>query len=289
MSTIGFIGVGAMGGPMASNLLAAGHALRVFNRDRAKTRPFAEQGATVVESPAEAARGAEFVVAMVSDDDATRAVMLGDGGVFPAAAAGTIVADASTITPGTARALAQAGAERGIAYLDAPVTGSIPQARDRELVFMVGGDAAAFERAQPILLQMGKAARLIGGSGAGATLKLINNMLSGTLTAALAETAAVAEAAGIDPATVVEVLSEGAAGSRLVRNKMPKMFRRDFTPMFQLELMEKDLRYFLQLAQEVGVAASLASLAHDRFRAARDADLGKLDTAALILQTSRRR
>lgn len=286
MSRIGFIGLGAMGAPMALNLHAAGHELRVWNRDRAKSRPFADHGITVVESPAAAAADAEFVVSMVADDVATRHVMLGTNGVLETAAAGTVIVDSSTNTPGAAREVAGAAAARGVEYLDAPVTGSIAQSQNRELVFIAGGSTAAFAKAQPVLGAMGRLARHVGPSGAGATLKLVNNMLSGTLTVALAETAAVAEAAGLDPATVVEILGEGAAGSRLVKVKMPKMFNRDFTPQFQLELMDKDLRYFLTLAQELDVPAPFASLARSRYQAARRANLGKLDTSAMILQAT---
>ncbi len=149
--TVAFIGLGAMGAPMASNLLAAGFALRVFNRRAERARPFAELGATVCASVAEAVQGARFVVSIVSDDDATRAVMLAEGGVVASAAPATIVVDSSTNTPAMAREVAQAAAARGLAYLDAPVSGSVPQSRNRELVFMAGGDAAAFDAVRPLL------------------------------------------------------------------------------------------------------------------------------------------
>src|SRR6185369_2497924 len=139
MSTVAFIGVGAMGSRMAMNLHAAGHKLRVFNRDKAKTKPFAEKGIEVCESPAAAAKGAEFVCSIVSDDVATREVMLGASGVFSSAAAGTIVLDSSTNTPAMSREAAKAAAAKGIAYLDAPVSGSLAQAQGKELVILVGG------------------------------------------------------------------------------------------------------------------------------------------------------
>jgi 3-hydroxyisobutyrate dehydrogenase len=268
---------------MAMNLHAAGHGLRVWNRDRAKARPFADRGIVVVDSPAAAAAGADFVVSIVSDDAATRQVMLGANGVLETASAGTVIVDSSTNTPGAAREVAAAAAARGVDYLDAPVVGSIPQATNHELVFIVGGTPGAYARAQPLFAAMGKMDRHIGPSGAGATLKLINNMLSGSLTAAVAESAAVAEAAGLDPQAVVEILSEGAAGCRLVKTKLPKMFKRDFAPQFQLALMEKDLRYFLALAQELDVPSPIASLARSQYQAARRANLGSLDTAAMML------
>jgi 3-hydroxyisobutyrate dehydrogenase len=286
MSTIAFIGLGAMGSRMAMNLHAAGFKLRVFNRDRTKARPFADKGIEVCVSPAAAANGAEFVCSIVSDDVATREVMLGANGVVGAAAPGTIILDSSTNTPAMAREAARAAAAKGVFYLDAPVSGSLAQAQGRELVILVGGDQAAFDKAQPVLLAMGRMARRIGDSGAGATLKLINNMLSASLTAAIAEAAQAAEAANLDRDATMEVLNEGAAGSRLMKTKLPKMFKRDFTPQFQLELMDKDLRYFLALAQEVDRPAPIASLVRSQYQAARRAELGKLDSCAVFLQAA---
>ena len=286
MSTVAFIGLGAMGSRMAMNLHAAGHKLRVYNRDRAKTKPFADKGIEVCDTPAAAAKGAEFVCSIVSDDIATREVMLGANGVVGAAAAGTIILDSSTNTPAMSREVAKAAAARGVIYLDTPVSGSILQAQGKELVILVGGDKAAFDMAQPVLSAMGRMVRRIGDSGAGATLKLINNMMSASLTAAIAEAAQMAEAANLDKDAALEVLAEGAAGSRLMKTKLPKMFKRDFSPQFALELMEKDLRYFLALATEVDRPAPIASLVRSQYLAAKRARLGKLDTAALFLHVS---
>lgn len=285
MSTVAFIGLGAMGSRMAMNLHAAGHKLRVFNRDKSKAKPFAEKGVEVCDSPAAAAKGAEFVCSIVSDDIATREVMLGSAGVIGAAAKGTIILDSSTNTPAMAREAAQAAAARGLTYLDAPVSGSLAQAQGKELVILVGGDKAAFDKALPVLGAMGRMVRRIGDSGAGATLKLINNMLSATLTAAIAEAAQAAEAASLDREATMEVLAEGAAGSRLMKTKLPKIFKRDFSPQFHLELMDKDLRYFLALAQELDRPAPIASLVRSQYQAAKR-EFGKLDSCAVFLQAS---
>jgi 3-hydroxyisobutyrate dehydrogenase-like beta-hydroxyacid dehydrogenase len=153
---------------------------------------------------------------------------------------------------------------------------------------MVGGERAAFERAQPLFAAMGRQTSYMGASGSGASIKLINNMLSGTVSTALAEALAVAEAAGLDAKAVQEVLGEGAAASRLLKGKMPKMLGRDFSPQFQLSLMEKDLRYFLALAQSVDVPAPIASLVRSQLQSARRAGLGGLDVAAVYLQSSGR-
>jgi len=286
MTTVAFLGLGAMGSRMAVNLQAAGFALRVYNRDRAKAKPLADKGAQACDTPAAAVQGASFVVSMVADDVATRAVMLGADGAVAAATAGAIIIDSSTNTPGMAREVAQAAAARRVQYLDAPVSGSLAQAQGKELVFMVGGEKVAFERAQPVLAAMGRMAKYMGGSGTGATIKLINNMLSGAATAAIAEAVITAEAAGLDRAATLEVLAEGAAGSRLLKTRMPKMFSRDFAPQFQLQLMEKDLRYFLLLAQELDRPMPVASLVRSQFQAARRGSLGALDSSALFLQAA---
>ena len=275
-----------MGSRMALNLHAAGHVLKVFNRNKEKTKPFADKGVQICDSPAAATKGAEFVCSIVSDDIATREVMLGANGVVGAAAAGTIILDSSTNTPAMAREVAFDARAKGIFYLDAPVSGSLAQAQGKELVILVGGDKAAFDKAQPVLSAMGRMVRRIGDSGAGATLKLINNMLSASLTAAIAEAAQMAEAANLDRDAALEVLGEGAAGSRLMKTKLPKMFKRDFSPQFQLELMDKDLRYFLALAQELDRPAPIASLVRSQYQAARRAQLGKLDSCAVFLQAA---
>ena len=146
MTTVAFIGLGAMGSRMAANLISAGFTLRAWNRDAAKAKPLADKGASVAGSPADAVRGAAFVVSMVADDAATRQVLLGEGGVLGAAAPGTIVLDCSTNTPAMAREVAAAAAAKRVIHLDSPVSGSLPQAQAKELVFMVGGDKAPSTR-----------------------------------------------------------------------------------------------------------------------------------------------
>ena len=285
-STVAFVGLGAMGAPMARNLLKAGFLLRVWNRSPARAQSLAQPGVTACASLADAVNGAQFVVAIVADDEATRAVMLAPDGVIANAAPGTVVIDSSTNTPALARAVASAAAARGVAYLDAPVAGSVPQATSGELVFMVGGDAQAIATAQPVLAAMGRQVIPMGASGQGATIKLINNMLSAALNTALSEAVSVAQAAGLDPESVTQLLCEGPAGSRLTRTKLPKIFKRDFSPQFQLGLMEKDMRYFLALAQELDRPVPMASFARSQLQAARRAGLGELDVCAVFCQVA---
>ncbi len=286
MTTVAFIGLGAMGSRMALNLIEAGYKLRVYNRDRTKARDAAAKGAEVCDTPAAAAKGASFVVSIVADDNATREVMLGTGGVLAGAVAGTTIIDSSTITPAMAREVAKAATAKGCSYLDSPVSGSLAQAAGKELVFMVGGAQDAFDRAQPVYAAMGKLTQRLGDSGTGATIKLINNMLSGSFQALIAEAAMVAEAAGLDREAAMAVLAEGATSCRMLKTKLPKVFKRDFTPQFQLELMEKDLRYFVSLAQEMDRPVPLASLVRSQFQAGRRANLGKLDACAVFLQAA---
>jgi 2-hydroxy-3-oxopropionate reductase len=284
--TVAFIGLGAMGAPMASNLIDAGFTLRAFNRNPARAKALADRGAIVCTSIAEAVRGARFVVSMVSDDQATADVMLSPGGVIAQASAGTIILDASTNTPTMTAEVARAAQAAGLRHLDTPVSGSTGQARNRELVFMVGGDATTLEEARPVLAAMGRLTVHAGASGAGATIKLVNNMISGSMNAALAEAMSIVKAAGIDEATAQQILGEGAAASRLTKAKMPKMLTGEFSPQFQLGLMEKDLRYFLALAQQVDRPAPICSLVQSQFQAARRAGLGGLDVSAIYLQAT---
>lgn len=284
---VAFIGLGAMGAPMASSLLDAGIPLRVYNRTPQRAQALAERGATVCASIAEAVRGAHIVVSMVSDDEATRSVMLGPGGVIASAAPDTLIVDSSTNTPALAKTIAAEALRAGQMHLDAPVSGSVAQARDRELVFMVGGEGHALERARPLLKAMGRMIVHVGPSGAGATMKLIHNMLSGTMIAAIAEAISVAQSTGVDTEAARLVLCEGAAGSRLTRTKIPKMLAGDYSPQFRLELLDKDLRYFLALAEEVDRPVPISALVRSQLQAARRAGLGSLDASAIILHISR--
>ena len=279
--TIGFIGLGAMGSLMADNLLQAGHALRVWNRTPARCTPLVERGAQACSSPAQTAQGADFVVSMVADDAATAEVMLGTGGVLDTFR-GQAIIDCSTNSPVMARRVAQAASAHHTAYLDAPVSGSLAQARGRELVFMVGGAALAVTAAMPLFEAMGRMVRHMGDSGSGATVKLINNMMSGTVNAAIAEAVSVAEAAGLDVMQVGELLAEGAAGCRLMKTKIPKIAARDFSPQFQLGLMDKDLRYFLDMARELDRPVPMASAARHQMQTARLAGLGTQDVSAVF-------
>jgi 3-hydroxyisobutyrate dehydrogenase-like beta-hydroxyacid dehydrogenase len=248
---IGFIGLGTMGLGMAQCLLGAGHTLVAYNRTASRGEPLKAKGATLVSSPQEAATDAEVVITMLSDDPAVEEILLGERGVMRSAKKGTLFIDSSTVTPGLSRRCAQEAKQLGLRFLDAPVTGSRNEAANGKLVFIVGGEKSDYDAAAPLFDVMGQARFYFGPSGSGATVKLCNNAISATLTTAMAESATLVKASGVDQKAALEFLSEhGAFACRLSRNKLPKMFSGDFSPNFQLKLMAKDVRYFLALANE---------------------------------------
>jgi 3-hydroxyisobutyrate dehydrogenase-like beta-hydroxyacid dehydrogenase len=248
---IGFIGLGTMGLGMAQCLLGAGHTLVAYNRTASRGEPLKTKGATLVSSPQETATDAEVVITMLSDDPAVEEMLLGERGVLRSAKKGTLFIDSSTVTPGLSRRCAQEAKALGLRFLDAPVTGSRNEAANGKLVFIVGGEKSDYEAAAPLFDVMGQARFYFGPAGSGATVKLCNNAISATLTTAMAESATLVKASGVDQKAALEFLSEhGAFACRLSRNKLPKMFSGDFSPNFQLKLMAKDVRYFLALANE---------------------------------------
>lgn len=287
MTTICWIGLGAMGTPMARNLLAAGFTLRVFNRQGARAAALVEAGATQHASPAAAAAGCHFICSMVSDDEAVRAVLLSAGtGALAGAAPGAVLLDFSTVSPRCARDVHAASARAGCSFLECPVLGPPLHAASRELIIMAGGEAATFARAAPVLSALGRLVRHVGPAGAGAALKLVNNMLSGVMTAAIGEAALAIEAAGIDGDIATELLGQGAAGSRITRTKLPLMLQRRFAPQFALALMEKDQRYFQDMAGAAGLPCPVAAAARAQFAAAKRSGLGALDAGAVFLQAA---
>jgi 3-hydroxyisobutyrate dehydrogenase-like beta-hydroxyacid dehydrogenase len=251
---VAFIGTGKMGLPMAGNVLRAGHELTVFNRTLSRCDPLRDDGATVAASAAEAVREAEVLVTMLADPAAVEAQIVGDEQVLADAPAGLVWLEMSTIGPIAAREFAGRVAGAGIAMLDAPVSGSIAVAEAAALVSMVGGEGEALERARPVLEAMTKAHFHLGGSGAGAAMKLAVNVLVASQTVAISEALVLAEAAGIERADAYEVIAAGALASPFVNYKKAAFLDPDGTPAaFALDLMSKDLR----LALEQGEAAGL--------------------------------
>jgi 3-hydroxyisobutyrate dehydrogenase len=279
---VALIGLGLMGTGMARRLLGAGFPLTVYNRNPERAAPLADEGAHVAASPREAAARADVVLSMVSDDVAARAVWLGEQGALAGAARGTVLVDCSTVSVAWIEELSRAAAAAGCSLLDAPVTGSKPQAAAGELLFLVGGSADALEIARPALAVMSRAIVHVGATGAGALLKLVNNFLCGVQAAALAEAVAFVERGGLDTRTAFDVLANGAPGSPLVKAFLARMMARDYTPHFHLSLMAKDLAYAERLAERSGAPFRTASAARTEFERAAAAGFGDVDASAVI-------
>lgn len=281
---VALLGLGLMGAGMAASLLDAGIPTSVYNRTRSRAEPLASRGARIAGTPGEAARGAGVVVSIVADDDASRAVWLGDEGALAAMSPGSIAVESGTVTPAWVRELRSAAAERGVDVLDAPVTGSRDRAAEGDLLFLVGGEAAVVERARPALAPMCRDILHVGPAGSGISLKLINNFMCGVQLASLGEAFAMVERAGLDMDAAMTVLTDGAPGSPLVRSLAARMAADDFTPHFHLELMVKDLLYAEGEGERLGVRLRTAAAARDVLRSSVVAGHGQEDMSAVVRQ-----
>lgn len=279
---VAILGLGTMGAGMAKNLLAAGFPVTVYNRTRAKAEPLAAAGARVAESPADAAHDADAIISMLSEENASRATWTGERGALAAARAGTVLIESSTVTPKWIAELAGLSSARGLALLDAPVTGSRPQAESAQLTFLVGGDATALERVRPALAAMSKEIVHLGPSGSGARMKLVNNFLAGVQIASLAEALAWIERGSLNREMALKVLKNGAPGSPLVATISARMVEATYDVNFLLSLMDKDLRYAAADAATVGVDLRSALTAEARFSDAMSAGFSEKDMSAVI-------
>ncbi len=279
---VAVLGLGIMGAGMARQLVAKSFDVTVWNRDVAKTAALASAGARVAATPALAAAGADIVLAMLANDDASRSVWLGGAGALAAMRKDAIAIESSTLTVEWIRELAAAAKDRGVAFLDAPVTGSKAQAQSGALSFLVGGPAELLERVRPALAAMGSDIAHLGGTGSGAMMKLINNFLCGVQVASLAEAIAMAERGGLDARQAVAVLSAGSPGSPLVKVVAQRMLERAYEPNFFIPLMAKDLSYARQTFARAGIELASADAARARFVDAERAGLGQKDIAAIV-------
>jgi 3-hydroxyisobutyrate dehydrogenase len=243
MKSIAVLGLGNMGAGMARRLLKAGYEVTVYNRTRERAEGLAADGAKVAATPKAAAAGAEMVICMVADDNASRETWTGEAGALGGARRGTTLMDSSTLSVDWVRELAAAAAARGCPFIEAPVTGSKPQAEAGEVLFLAGGEAGAIDAVRPILATMSRALVHLGPAGAGATMKLVNNFLSGVQAASLAEALAVIEKAGLNRDAAFDILANGAPGSPVVKGIGKRMMERDYRVNFALRLMLKDLTY----------------------------------------------
>lgn len=279
---VGFVGLGIMGAPMAANLLKAGFQVTVWNRTARRMDPLIEQGAKGAGSPAEVAAASEVTVSCVTNSPDVEAVALGEGGIAEGAARGSTYIDCSTISPAVARKVAQALAERGVAMLDAPVSGGDVGAKAGTLAIMVGGEADAFERCRPVLEAMGKTIVHVGPSGSGQVVKLCNQIAGGLNLLALAEAVALARKAGVDPAKMLEVVGAGAAGSWMIQNLGPRAIAGDFAPGFMVDLQQKDLGLVLEEARATKTPLPGSALVNQLFATLQAEGRGSDGTQALV-------
>jgi 3-hydroxyisobutyrate dehydrogenase len=271
-----------MGRGMAANLLKAGFPLAVYNRTREKAEPLAAQGATIADTPAEAARSADVVISILADDNASRAAWLGEDGALDAMSKGTIVIECGTLTPGWIAELDQQTKSRGIGLVEAPVTGSRPQAEAGQLTFLCGTDEATLEAVRPVLAVMSKAILHLGPVGSGGQLKLINNFLCGVQVASFAEAVAWVERTQLDRTQALDFLKSGAAGSGILNAMTDRMTARTYEVNFLLRLLNKDLRYAQTAAAEHGVNLTTAEVTEQLFDRAEQQGLGEKDMSAVV-------
>lgn len=280
--SIGFIGLGIMGQGMARNLLKAGFPLRVWNRTHSKTEQLVAEGATAASSPADVAAHCTIILTCVSDTPDVEAVLLHENGIIFGAEAGNLIIDCSTISPQATQRFAGILAQKGVHLLDAPVSGGSEGAARGTLSIMVGGEAAEFERALPVLQAMGKTITHVGPTGAGQTVKLVNQILVVVTMLGISEALLFAQAGGLDLAKVLTAVSGGAAGSWMLSNRGPQVIQRDWRPGFTIDLQQKDLRLVLDTADALGVPALATSTVFNLYRTLQQQGLGAEGNHALV-------
>ena len=284
MTRIGFIGVGTMGLPMARNLAAKGFAITAYDVSAEASRAAAASGLAVAASAAEAVARADLVVTMLPSSPHVEAVYTGDGGVIAAARPGTLCVDMSTIDPAVSRRVAQAAAERGLRFVDAPVSGGVPRATDGTLAIMVGGAAQDVAEARPALEAMGRNVIHVGPVGSGEVVKLCNNLIAGVAAVAVSEAFRIAEGFGVDPAVVTEVVAKSSGHTWLMEHMHPvpglvaqSASSHGYQPGFMTDLMCKDLGLAVDAARALRVPVFVAPVAQQVYRLASSQGLGRKD------------
>jgi 3-hydroxyisobutyrate dehydrogenase len=283
MARVGWIGLGIMGSRQAANLRRAAHELTVYNRTRATAEQWAaEHGATVVGSPAEVARASEVVFSMVVDGAQVEHVLLGKDGAAEGAHDGLLCVDMSTIAPSDSRRIGAALAERGVRFMDAPVTGSSPKAEDGTLTIMAGGEAEDYDRALPLLQAMGELIVHAGALGDGEMIKLINNAVAAVNASTVGQALLVGQATGIDLDVLQQVMGAGSGGSAMLELKAGPMRAHDYATLFKLEHMLKDVRLCLDEGQAAGVPFPSAAAVREVLSAGMGRGLAGADFVALM-------
>ena len=279
---IGFIGMGIMGRPMAKNLLAAGFEVTVTNRTSASCEEVVAKGARQAATPAECARGQDFVVCCVTDSPDVETVLLGADGAAEGASAGTVFVDMSTISPDVTKDIARQLGERGFPFLDAPVSGGDIGAQKGTLTIMVGGDPAVFERAKPVFEAMGSRITLVGDTGAGQVTKACNQILCAVNMVGVCEAIALAKRSGIDLEKMHRVVTGGAAASWALENLGKSIIENHYDPGFMVRLIQKDINIVLNAARELRLPLAGTALAQQLFRSNEAHGEGDLGTQAMF-------
>ncbi|MFC3571471.1 NAD(P)-dependent oxidoreductase [Paracoccus simplex] len=288
MARVAFLGLGVMGFPMAGHLAAAGHEVAVWNRSPAKAEAWAARHKGRVAGKArEAAEGAEFVMACVGNDDDLRQICLGDAGAFAGMGRGAVFVDHTTVSAAVTRELSTVAAEAGIGFVDAPVSGGQAGAENGQLSVMCGGAAADYDRAEPVIAAYAKICRLMGPSGAGQLTKMCNQIAIAGLVQGLSESLHFAEKAGLSIASVVEVISQGAAGSWQMANRHQTMAEGRFDFGFAVDWMRKDLGICLATADETGASLPVTALVDQFYKEVQGMGGGRWDTSSLIARLRR--
>ena len=283
MTKLAFLGLGVMGYPMAGHLQAKGHDVAVYNRTTAKAEAWAKQhGGSFAATPAEAAKCADMVLACVGNDDDLRAVCLGEDGAFAGMAPGSIFVDHTTVSAAVTRELFAIAKEKGIAFVDAPVSGGQAGAENGALSIMCGGEQAAYDAAEAVVTGYAKLCRRIGDSGAGQMTKMCNQIAIAGLVQGLSEALHFAQKAGLDGAAVVEVISQGAAGSWQMSNRYKTMLDDHWTHGFAVDWMRKDLGICLDAANENGASLPVTALVDQFYKDVQKMGGGRWDTSSLL-------
>ena len=283
MAKVAFLGLGVMGYPMAGHLQAAGHEVTVYNRTANKAEAWvAQHGGAMATTPREAAQGADFVMACVGNDDDLRMVCTGENGAFSGMSNGATFVDHTTVSAMVTRELYEAGQTKGIAFVDAPISGGQAGAENAVLSIMCGGDQAAYDTAEPIMQVYSKICRRIGDSSAGQMTKMCNQIAIAGLVQGLSEALHFAEKAGLDGRAVVEVISQGAAGSWQMANRYETMLDDHFEHGFAVDWMRKDLGICLDTANETGASLPVTALVDQFYKDVQKLGGGRWDTSSLI-------
>jgi 3-hydroxyisobutyrate dehydrogenase len=281
---IGWVGLGKMGLPMVRNLLNAGFDVTVYNRTRAKAELLAERGAKIASSPARLAAEVDTVITMVSDDAALEEVLFGVDGVYEGAHAGQTIVDMSTVAPGTSRRAAARFREKDVAYLDAPVSGSVKPATEGTLVILVGGEREVYEKHLPVFDVLGKQSFLFGPNGKGSEAKLVINLMLGLTLQAFSEALVLGEKLGLDREMLLQMVGTTAVSSPIVSLKTENIREDNYAAAFALKHMSKDFGLALEAAHDVEAVLPATAAAHQTFLAAKANGLGEQDIIAILLQ-----